>query len=478
MLKHKAKSAVVWSGLDLLLRQGMSFVISIILARLLAPEEFGTIALLSLFLGIAQLFVDAGFSSALIQKQDITHDDESTVFWFNFAAGLVVTAVLFAFSPWIADFFALPVLMPLTMLMACNILISAMGSIHRTLLTKRLDFKTPMKIGVISSLISGCVGVYMAWAGFGVWSLAGQALVGTVVGTVMLWFFSPWLPAFIFSRDSFKKLFGFSGYLFVSWLLDTLYQRGYTLLLGKFYGIHDLGIYNRADNTQQLPSNIITGVLSRVAFPLFSSVNSNKERLRRGVRLSIRSITLITAPAMTGLAVLAKPFMLVVFGEQWLSAAPILQVLCVVGILYPLQVINLNVLQAQGHANLFFRLEVVKKTIGTILLISGSFFGLMGFAWASAIRSVTALIINSHYTKKHLDYGVSAQIMDCIPSIALSILMAIGVLLADSYIDVRGITKLTVLAGFGATFYLVGNVVLGSGAFKEALGFIKSGARA
>ena len=473
MLRKKARSAVFWSGLDIFARQGIGFAITIILARLLVPEDFGTIALLSLFMGIAHLFVSAGFSAALIQKQDTTHTDESTVFWFNLGAGVVVTGVLFSLSPFIANFFDLPVLTPLTMLLACNVFISALGSIHGTLFTKQLDFKTPMKIGVISTLISGGVGVYMAWADYGIWALAGQALVSTVVGTVLLWYFSTWRPLFVFSRDSFRRLFGFSGWLFASGMLDTLYLRGYTLLIGKFYGTHDLGIYSRADSTQQLPASILTGVLSRVAFPLFSSVNEDKERLRRGVRVSIRTMMLIMIPIMMGLAVLAEPFIQVVFGEQWLPAAPIMQVLCVAGMLYPLHVINLNVLQAQGHANLFFRLEVVKKSSGIVLLIVGSFFGVMGIAWSRVISSIVGLAINGHYTHKYLDYSMREQIKDCIPSILLGVIMAYAVAMADIWIEIGGIIELLLMILLGAVFYIVSNILLGTSAFKEAAGFIR-----
>jgi teichuronic acid exporter len=464
---------VIWSGIDIVLRQGMGFIISIILARLLVPEDFGTLALLALFLGIAGLFVDVGFTSALIQRQDSTRVDESTVFWFNIVAAVIMTLVLLAGAPWIADFFSLPVLMPLTMLMACNVFISAMGSIHGTLLNKELDFKTPMKIGAISTVISGSVGVYMAWAGYGVWALAWQSLASTIVSTMMLWFMSDWRPLFRFSVDSFKRLFGFSGWIFGARLLDMVYLRGYTLLIGKFYGSHDLGIYYRADNTQQLPSSMLTGVLSRVAFPLFSAVNHDKVRLRRGVRVSVRSMMLIMSPSMAGLGALAVPFIHVVFGEKWQPAAPILQVLCILGLMWPLHIINLNVLHAQGHAKLSFRLAIIKKSSGVMLLVIGSFFGIMGIAWSRVVQSVIGFIINSYYTGKLLDYGMREQIDDCLPSLLLSAMMAVVVYMTDTWIKVDGVLELLLLIILGSTFYLACNILLGIASFKEAVEFIK-----
>jgi len=455
------------------MRQGMGFLIAIILARLLVPEDFGTLALLALFLGLANLFVDIGFSAALIQKQDITHVDESTVFWFNIGAAVLVMLVLFVLSPWIAEFFALPVLKPLTVLMACSVLIGALGTIHFTLLTKRLDFKTPMQVGAISTIISGSVGVYMAWAGYGVWALAGHAISGTVARTLLLWVFSPWRPLLTFSGNSLRRLGAFGGWMFAAGFLDTLYQRGYTLLIGKFYGTYDLGIYERADSTQQLPASVLTNVLSRVAFPLFSSVSQDKQRLRRGVRLSVRTMTLIVAPTMVGLSVLAVPIIRVVFGEQWLPAAPILQVLCAAGLLWPLHVINLSALQAQGHGNLFFRLEIIKKSSGILTLVIGSFFGIIGIAWSRVIQSVIALMINTHFTNKFLGYGIREQTEDCFPSILLSAVMAAVVVMADIWIEVGGVLELLLLINLGAIVYLACNMLLGIGAFKEAVGFIR-----
>ena len=248
-LKTKALSATLWSGADILMRQGLQFGISIALARLLSPEEFGTIALLYLFTGIASAFVDSGFSSALIQRQDITHTDESTVFWFNLAIGALVAISLWAAAPLIARFFVLPVLLPLTGLLALNIFLSALGSIHGTLLTKHLNFRVQMKIGAFSSLISGAIAITMAYYGYGVWALAAQTLAATILTTLLLWCLSPWRPALVFSKRSVRELFGFGGYMLASGLLDIIYNRAYTLLIGHFFGVKKLGFYNRADGT-------------------------------------------------------------------------------------------------------------------------------------------------------------------------------------------------------------------------------------
>ena len=424
MLKQKAKTAVLWSGADILLRQGLQFGISIALARMLSPEEFGTIALLYLFTGIASAFVDSGFSAALVQRQDVTHTDESTVFWFNLAMALIVAMALAASAPAIAAFFNREILVPLTQVLALNIFISALGSVHGTLLNKQLEFKIQMKIGAASTVISGCVAMAMAWNGYGIWALAVQTVAASLVTTVLFWTMSIWRPQWVFSFDSVKRLFGFGGYMLASSLLDIVYNRVYTLLIGKFYGVQELGFYNRADSTKQLPVGVLSGILGRVAFPIFSAAAHDTIQLRRGVRLALRSMMLLNVPMMIGLIAVAEPLILVLFGAKWLPAVPIMQVLCIGGVFWPLHVINLNVLMAQGHSHLFFRLEVIKKIIGSLFLIGGTFYGVMGIAWSQVAFGFVAFIINAHYSRKHINYGALDQLLDFLPAFGLSLIMA------------------------------------------------------
>lgn len=427
MLKQRALTATLWSGIDVFFRQGMQFVFSIVLARLLSPEEFGTIALLYLFIGIASAFVDSGFSTALIQKQDTTHTDESTVFWFNLLMGTLAAGGLWAAAPAIAAFYATPILAPLMGVMALNILFSALGSIHSTMLTKQLNFRTLMKVSGIATAISGTVAVGLAWQGYGVWALAAQTVVASALTSLLLWLFNSWRPAMVFSVASARQLFGFGGYMLASSLLDTAYNRLYTVLIGKYFGIRELGVYDRADSTKQMPVGVLTSVLSRVALPIFSAAASESAQLRRGVRIALRSIMLINVPMMLGLAAVAEPFLEVVFGRQWLPAAPIMQILCLGAVFWPLHVINLKVLIAQGHTNLFFRLEVVKKVLGIVLLALGTLGGVIGIAWSQVAFNVIAFGINAHYTQSHLGYGARDQFLDFGPVLAFSALMALTV---------------------------------------------------
>lgn len=453
-LKNKSLSAVLWSGVDIFTRRGMQFIISLILARLLTPEEFGTIAVLYLFTGVAGTFVDSGFSSALIQRQDITHTDESTVFWFNLLMGFLVAVILWSLAPWVASFFDLAVLTPLAKVMAVNVFISALGAIHNTLLIKKLDFKLPMKIGAISTFLSGVAAVFLAMNNYGVWALAIQAMIATILTTSLLWFFSPWRPQMVFSLFSARRLFGFGSYLLLSGLLDTIYNRAYTLLIGKFYSIRELGFYNRAEGTKQLPVGLLNDVFSRVAFPVFSEAAHDKQKLRRGVQLALRSMMLINLPVMFGLMATAEPVVVTLFGSQWLPSVPMLQVLCLVGALWPLHVINLNVLMAQGHSRLFFRLEIIKKIVGTVFLIIGAQFGVLGIAWSQVFFGVAAFLINAHYTRLYLDYGFVQQILDFLPAATVAAIMAIIVYALGLVIILPDYLILLAQLSIGAAFFI------------------------
>ncbi len=477
-LSGKARAATLWSGIDTVFREGLGFVITVVLARILMPEDFGTLALLGLFLAIANVFVNAGFSAALIQMQNSSVVDESTMFWFNICVALAMAIGLWVISPLIAQFFNLDILSPLTKLMALNVVFSSLGTIQSTLLAKRLDFKTPMRIGAIATVVSGAIGISLALSGFGVWSLAWQALASSAVSTSLLWYFSSWRPVYHVSRESFRRMFAFGGWVFASNLLEETYQRGYVLLIGKMYGTYEVGIYRQADNTQLFPVKLVTGILSRVSFPLFSSASHDRHKLKRWVRLSVRSVMLISAPMMVGLGVLAKPIVELVFGPRWLPMVPILQVLCFVGFLWPLHVINLNVLQAQGHSKLDFRLQIVKKVSGILFLTIGCFFGVMGVAWSRVVQSFFALMINGHYSKTMLDYGMYDQIKDYMSSLLLSIAMAVVVVFCDAVIEFEGIAELSILIFIGASFYLAANILLGVPAFKDVYNFLRYGAAA
>jgi teichuronic acid exporter len=456
MLKQKARTAILWAGGDVMVRQGIQTFVAIALARLLTPEIFGTVALLSIFVALAELFVDSGFSSALIRKQDVTHADESTVFWFNLAIGVAVALILLAIGPWIAWFYSLPILTPLAAVMALNIVLSALGSLQGALLNKKLDFRSRMRINVAATVASSVTAVSLAWGGFGVWSLAAQAVSATAVSTGLLWILSPWRPGWIFSLGSAKELFGFGGYLLLSGVVAVVYDHGYSLLIGKFYGTRDLGFFGRAGNVQQIPAGLLAGIISRVTYPLLSAASGDKVQMMRAVRMAVRSAMLVNVPMMLGLFAVARPLVPILLGSQWTPIVPLLQVLCLYGIFWPLHVINLDALLAQGHSRLFLRLTLMKNMGGAVFLLTGSYFGLLGLAWAQVLYGVIAFFINAYYTGKILGYGALDQLQDMLPVTLVSVFMAGVVLYAGSQWPTESPLKLISMVAVGAgVFFLV-----------------------
>nr|WP_261340162.1 lipopolysaccharide biosynthesis protein [Rhodopirellula baltica] len=431
-LRDKARSAAGWSTLELLLRQGLTFAVGIVLARLLGPETFGTIAILYLFTGLATVFADAGFGAAIIQRNDIDDTDLSTVFWFNLFVGLAMAGGLCLSSGWISRFYGTPLLQPLSCAMGLNVFLSALCSVQASRLQKELAFRKLTLINLLALLVAAGIAIGLALSGFGIWSLAAQALTATSVVATLLWTTSNWSPNLIFSVRSLKKLFSFGGYLFASALLAVTYERAYTIFVGKLFGPVQLGFYDRATRIQQMPQSLTAGIINRIAFPLFASINDDVDALRGAAKTAIISCVLIATPVSFGLSATAHEIIALVFGDAWLPTVPVVRILAFVALLYPLQVVNLSLLKAQGHSNLFFRLEVLKKCIGIIFMVTGLFWGIVGLAIAQVISSVTSLVINSWYTGTLLEYGIAEQAKDIAFPIAMGALMTATVALVGN----------------------------------------------
>ena len=426
-LKNKTLHAFFWSFLERIGQQGIQFILSIILARLLLPEQFGLIAMLWIFMAIAQSFINSGFGQALIQKKNVTHIDECSIFYFNILVGFLAAGLLCLAAPWIADFYNQPLLVLLTCTLSLNLIINAFGLVQTTLLTKHIDFKTQLKVSVIATAISGMISVSMALNGFGVWSLVAQSLSSNLFRTVLLWFFNAWRPSLTFSFVSLRGMFAFGSRLLASGLLETVFQNIYLVVIGKLFSPAGLGFYSRAKGLQQLPVSNISTIISQVTFPVFSSVQDDKPRLKRGVRKALTMLVMINFPMMIGLAIVAEPLVLLLLTEKWAPCIPYLQLLCVVGMLYPLHVINLNVLMAQGRSDLFFRLEILKKILIIIAIAVTYRWSITAMIYGQIVTSCLAYLLNSYYTGKMLDYPITEQIWDLMPSLTLASIMGGGV---------------------------------------------------
>ncbi|HRE16054.1 MAG TPA: lipopolysaccharide biosynthesis protein [Rhodocyclaceae bacterium] len=407
--------AIRWSAADALLRHGINFAVMLILARLIAPADFGLFAMMQLFVGIAAVLVDGGFGTALIQRQAVTQQDENSVFWFSLGAGAILFCLLILLAPAIAGFFNRPSLVPLIYAMAFNLLVTAAGAIHVTLLTKALAFRKLMQIGVASAALSGGVSVYLALNGHGVWSLVSQAVTSSVVSLVLLWTYSAWRPTGRFSLEALQDLGRFGRYMLLSAILDVAYGRLYTLLIGRFFAVAELGYFWRAVTTRQMISDGLEMIVGRVAFPMLSARGGDRSDLSRTTQQLLSAMMFVNVPLMIGLAVVVEPFVLVVFGEQWLPAAPVLKVLCLAGALWPLHTVNLTALMVMGRSDLFLRIEVLKKLIGLVAVIAASFHSLMAVAWVQVLVGVIAFFINAYYSGVYLAYRPLQQLADVSP---------------------------------------------------------------
>jgi len=423
-LKKKAIHGVSWSAIDTLANSGITFLVGIILARILSPAEFGLIGMITVFIAVSNSIVDSGFSSALIRKVEAKRIDYNTVFYINLFLGILLYIILFFCAPAISRFFKEPILISITRIMGSILIINAFGIVQRTLLVKEVDFKTQTKVSLIASIISGVIGIGMAVKGFGVWSLVGQQISRQLLNATFLWVFNKWRPAMEFSKNSFQELFGFGSKLLVSGLIDTIYINIYYLIIGKFYSAVQLGQYTRAEQFNSIFSSNLTTVVQRVSYPILCNIQDDAERLKLTYQRVIKSTMLVTFACMLGLAAIAKPLILVLIGEKWLPAVAFLQIICFAGMLYPLHAINLNMLMVKGRTDLFLKLEIIKKVIAVIPIGFGIFYGIEFMLWGSVFISFVAYFLNSHYAAMLINYSTWSQIKDIFPAFLVSLFVA------------------------------------------------------
>jgi O-antigen/teichoic acid export membrane protein len=426
-LKDKTVKGVGWSAIDNVAQYAVSFVVSIVLARLLSPEDYGLLGIIAIFTAVCTALINGGFSSALIRKKDTTEDDYNTAFIINLGMSLLLYAVIFFCAPLIARFFGREELVLLTRVSSLGMIVGALALVQQTRLTKRIDFKTQTKITLVASISSGVIGIVMAALGLGVWALVAQSLSSQILKTILLWFFNKWVPRIRFSIQSFKELFSFGWKLMVSGLLDTVWKELYQVVVGKFYSPATLGQYTRAKSFSQLFSSNLTTVIQRVTYPVLSDIQDNKTRLIAAYRRIIKTTMFITAVCMFFLGAISEPLLYCLVGPKWHEAAIYLPLICIGGSLYPLHAINLNMLQVQGRSDLFLGLEIVKKIIGLAPLLVGAFVGIMPMLCVNLIVGVLAYFLNSYFPGKLLGYSSWMQIKDIAPGYGIAILVALSV---------------------------------------------------
>ena len=454
-LKSKALRGFGWSFVEAIGMRTVQFVVGVILARLLLPEQFGLIGMLSIFIAVAQTFLDSGFGASLIQRPVVSDRDTSSIFYFNLLVGIAATSGLYFLAPFVANFYSQSILTPLLRLMSLLLVINSLGLVQTVLLTKEIDFKTQTKVTIIASVLSGSLGIYMAYHGYGVWSLAVQQIAGAGVRVILLWVLSTWRPKWVFSMQSLREMFGFGSKLLVSGLLNTFFENIYLIFIGKFFSASDLGYYSRANTLQQLPSQTLSGLVSRVVFPVFSSIQHDREWIKRGMKKVLTTLVLVNFPMLIGLAVVAQPLVLLLLTDKWLPCVPFLQLLCLVGLMYPLHLINLNALQAIGRSDLFLRLEIIKKVLVVLNIAITWHWGIITMISGQVLASTVSYYLNAYYNKKLLNYPIREQICDLFPYLANTMVMG-GVAYSLSYLKFN--TPLQLLASqvmAGVVIYLL-----------------------
>lgn len=406
---------MIWSMADKLVEQGSRFIIGVILARILLPADFGIIGMVTVFMVVSQSFIDSGFGQALIQKRDPRQTDFSTAFIFNIVIAIAIYILIFATSKYIAGFMRNDMVAPVLKVIAVALVINSLGVIQRAILIKSIDFRTQLWIQITSNLISGAIAIVMAYKGFGVWSLVAKYIAKSFIDTLLLWVLNTWRPRLEFSWASFKQLFSFGGRILVSDVINKLYRNLYYFLIGRYFSASDLGFYTRAEQFEQLPSNILTLTIQRVTYPVLCSVTDIGENLKSKFRMLLRNIAFVVIGLMAILVVISKPLILVLIGARWLPSVKYLQMLCLAGMVVPLSYLNINLLKVKGRTDILLRLEIVKKMIAIPIVLVSLRFGIQGLIVGLICASLIEFCINAFFSGRLISYHLTKQFTDVIP---------------------------------------------------------------
>lgn len=471
-LKQKTLKGLIWSSIERFSVQGVQFMLGLFLARLLLPQDYGLIAMLAIFLAISQTFIDSGFNLALIQKKNRDELDYSTTFYFNIVVAAVFYAILFFSAPLIAKFYEQPILIPLSRAIGITLIINSFAIVQRTKFTIKIDFKTQTKASLSSVIISGAVGIYLAYTGHGVWALVWQSLIQRAIETVLLWYYSKWLPKHGFSIQRFKKLFSFGSKLLAAGVINTIYRNIYLIIIGKMFSASSLGFFTRAKQINDFPSSNITGVLDRVMFPILSEIQDDNKKLLSAYRKIIVYSALLIFPLMMGLSALAEPLIRLVLTEKWIESVWMLQLLTFAGMWYPIHALNISVLNVKGRSDYMLRLEIIKKVLITIVLIISVPLGIEAMIIGMIITSYIGLFINTYYTKRIINYGFIQQMRDLVKVLLLSFAMGALIYFSTAYIS-SDLLKLILGLIEGVIFYIGIAWLFNIGEIKSLPAFIR-----
>jgi O-antigen/teichoic acid export membrane protein len=453
-LRKSALSGMFWTFVQQMSTQGITFIVSIILARLLLPEEFGLIALLSVFMNVGNTLVNSGLSKSLIRTSNPDDDDFSSVFWFNMFISIIMYLLMYFLAPLVANFYNQAILILLLRLYSVVFIINSFVIVQNTRLTKEMDFKKQTIITIPSIVIGSIVGITMAYNDFGVWSLVWAAIVKSIVLSVQLWFLSPWYPLFRLKKEKIKYHLNFGYKLTLAGVIDTLFQDIYTIIIGKFFNPLDVGFFNRANTLRQFPVRNFTTVINQVTFPLFSKIQNDDYKLKNAYKIIMKMAVFIITPILLFMAALAEPLFRFLLTEKWLPAVPYFQILCIGGLFMPISVYNLNILTVKGHSNLHLKLSIIKKVFIVLVILISINWGIYGLLYGQIFLSITGFFINGWYSKKLINYSSIEQLIDVLPNIILTLVIAIGIKIFDGFVNLLFNDLIRIILGGGIGMFI------------------------
>ncbi len=471
-IKQQATRSVFWSAVERFSVQGVQFLLSIIIARILLPSDYGLIAMLSIFMAIAQTFIDSGFANALIQKKDRTEVDYSTVFYFNIGVSVCVYLLLYGASPWVAAFYGQDQLVSITRVVGLTLIVNSFGIVQQARMTVALDFKRQAQASLLAVVLSGCVGVWLAYGGYGAWALVYQSLLNNLLRVAFIWFLSGWMPGWSFSARSFRVLFSFGSKLLLSTLLHTLYTNLYTLVIGKRFSAVELGYYNQAFIWAQFPSSNFTNVIVRAIYPIQCRLQDDTEQLNRMFLKYMRMACYCIFPVMLGFCALAEPVVRLVLTDKWLPAVPLLRILCVAYMWDPVMKINHTLLNVKGRSDYFLYAEIIKKVAAFSILFATVPFGVKVMCAGLVLYAFADIAIIVHYTRKLTGIGLPAQARELAPVIFLAFSMG-ALVYVSTLLGVSPGVQLAIGVPVGMAYYFLMSSLFHYEEFEVALSFIQ-----
>ena len=472
-LKGAAAKGLFWSAMDRFGGQGIQFVFGILITRILLPADYGLVGMILIFWAVGQTLVDSGFGSALIWKKNPTPADYSTVFYFNVSISLILYLIFYLIAPLIAGFYDEPKLVGLIRVLCLNFILLSFGLIQQVVLQKKVDFKLMSFVNVASSLMAGIVALYMAVKGFGPWAIVVQILAKSFVTSLLLWIFNRWRPVFIFEWLSLKELFGYGSKLTAAGLIYTIFQYLYFPIIGKLFPLAALGFYTRASQLQDFPVKTLGSVFNRVAFPVFSAIQDNNERLKNAVRKTLRTMVFFNFPMLLGLVAVADPLIEVVLTEKWLPASGYFKLLCLVGLFYSFQIVNGEILKTKGKLGWVLKLEIISKSVMIISVLITWRWGITAIILGQIFTALISYLIGSYYVWKIIGYSLWQQIKDVFVYFALAGFMYLLVISISRFIE-NPLFSLLAMSISGAVFYFAAAWILKLEEIQEARKILKN----